>query len=179
MCGRENAVLYIQEIINNKCNQIYICKSCEASSNIMEKFLEVEFDNINNNIEGISCNKFIHNKKKKKENTNKVCKSCGYSLDDFLNTNRLSCSKCYEYFKYEINKKIKKIHKKTKHIGNIANKYLSYSNIEHNISKYEEEITNLVKMEKYEQAAILRDKLNTLKSNLIYKQNKSKEKNVH
>ena len=36
ICGKEKAVLHIQEIIGNERHQINICKECEINGNIME-----------------------------------------------------------------------------------------------------------------------------------------------
>ena len=110
ICGKENAVLHINEKIGNNSYQIHICKNCEINGNLIEKCLELEFNNINTifpNYKSIPSKK----KKKKTSNSNKLCKVCGYSLDDFLKTGLVSCPKCYEYLKSDINKAVKKIHK--------------------------------------------------------------------
>ncbi|WP_295158857.1 excinuclease ABC subunit B [uncultured Brachyspira sp.] len=177
ICGKEKAVLHIQEIIGNERRQINICKDCEISSNVIEKCLELEF----NNIDTIFPNyKSLPSKKKKKKysDTNKICKVCGYSLDDFIRTGIVSCPKCYEYFKSELNKYIKKIHRENKHIGKISNKNLTNKDIEAKINKYKEEIELLIKIEKYEEAALIRDKLEYLKKDLISKKTKSEKKDV-
>lgn len=177
ICGKEKAVLHIQEIIGNERRQINICKDCEVSGNIMEKCLELEFHNIDTIFPNY---KSLPSKKKKKKTSisNKICKVCGYSLDDFLRTGIVSCPKCYEYFKSELNKSIKKIHRENKHIGKISNKNLTNRDIETKIDKYKEEIELLIKIEKYEEAALIRDKLEHLKKDLISKKTKSEKKDV-
>ncbi|CRF34970.1 excinuclease ABC subunit B [Brachyspira suanatina] len=177
ICGKEKAVLYIQEIIGNERRQIHICKECEINGNIIEKCLELEF----NNIDTIFPNyKSLPSKKKKKKtpHSNKICKVCGYSLDDFLKTGVVSCPKCYEYFKSEISKHIKKIHRENKHIGKISSRNLTNKDIESKINKYREEIELFIKIEKYEEAALIRDKLEHLKKDLISKKTKSEKKDV-
>ena len=119
ICGKEKAVLHIQEIIGNERHQINICKECEINGNIMEKCLELEFDNIDTafpNYRSLPSKK----KKKKVPNSNKVCKVCGYSLEDFLKTGAVCCPKCYEYLKSDLSKAVKKIHRENKHIGKIC-----------------------------------------------------------
>lgn len=178
ICGKENAVLHINEKIGNNSYQIHICKNCEVNGNIIEKCLELEF----NNIDTIFPNyKSIPSKKKKKKipDSNKLCKVCGYSLEDFMRTGILSCPKCYEHLKSDINKAVKKIHKENKHIGRVSNKNLTYRDIEIKIEKYREEIELLIKIEKYEEAALIRDKLENLQKDLISKKNKSEKKDVH
>lgn len=177
ICGKEKAVLHIQEIIGNERHQINICKDCEVNGNIMEKCLELEFDNIDTvfpNYRSLPSKK----KKKKIPNTNKVCKVCGYSLDDFLKTGIISCPKCYDSFKSDMSKVVKKIHRENKHIGKISNKNLTYKNIESKIEQYQQEIDLLIKIEKYEEAALIRDKLESLQKDLISKKSKSEKKDV-
>ncbi len=177
ICGKEKAVLHIQEIIGNERRQINICKDCEISNNIIERCLELEF----NNIDTIFPNyKSLPSKRKKKKHSDssKICKDCGYSLDDYLKTGILSCPKCYEHFKSELNKSIKKIHRENKHIGKISSKNLTNKDIETKINKYKEEIELLIKIEKYEEAALIRDKLEYLKKDLISKKTKSEKKDV-
>ncbi|WP_300366723.1 excinuclease ABC subunit B [Brachyspira sp.] len=177
ICGKEKAVLHIQEIIGNERRQINICKECERNGNIIEKCLELEFNNIDTifpNYKSLPSKK----KKKNKSDSNKVCKVCGYSLDDFIRTGIVSCPKCYEYFKSDLNKSIKKIHRENNHIGKISRKNLTNIDIETKINKYKEEIELLIKIEKYEEAALIRDKLEHLKKDLISKKTKSEKKDV-
>ncbi|MEI0540058.1 excinuclease ABC subunit B [Brachyspira pulli] len=178
ICGKEKAVLHIQEIIGSERHQINICKDCENNGNIIEKCIELEF----NNIDAVFPNyRSLPSKKRKKKipDTNKVCKVCGYSLADFLKTSIVSCPKCYEHFRTDLGKVIKKIHRENKHIGKISNKNRSYRDIEVQIEKYKEEIELLKKIEKYEEAALIRDKLEILHKDLISKKIKSEKKDVH
>ena len=177
ICGKEKAVLHIQEIIGNERHQINICKECEINGNIMEKCLELEFDNIDTafpNYRSMPSKK----KKKKVPNSNKVCKVCGYSLEDFLKTGTICCPKCYEYLKSDLSKAVKKIHRENKHIGKISNKNLSFRDIESKIEEYKEKIELLIKIENFEEAALIRDKLETLQHDLISKKTKSEKKDV-
>ncbi len=175
ICGKEKAVLHIQEIIGNERRQINTCRDCEANGNIIEKCLELEF----NNIDAVFPNyKSLTSKKKKSNPSVKICKVCGYSLDDFLKTETASCPKCYEYFKTEISRSIKKIHRENKHIGKISNKNITDRDVETKINQFKEKIELLIKIEKYEEAALIRDKLEYLKKDLISKKTKSEKKDV-
>ena len=178
-CGCDEAVLHIKEIINGEQYEINICKNCEIEKNIIEKCLELEANNLSSILENYEPAPIKTRKNHNKEYEEKHCNFCGYSLSDFLETNTLSCPKCYEAFKSYINKNLKKIHKSSKHVGKVAKNNINIKDIELEIEKYNNAIELLVKNESYEEALVLKNKVIDLQNFLIAKKNISEKKDAN
>ncbi len=178
-CGCDEAVLHIKEIIDGEQYEINICRKCEVEKNIIEKCLELEAHNLSNILEHYKHTPIKIKKNSSKEYEEKNCEYCGYALSEFLETNTLSCPKCYEAFKSYINKNIKKIHKSSKHIGKIANNNIKTKDIELEIYKYNNAIELLVENESYEEALILKNKVIELQNILTGKKNISERKDAN
>jgi protein arginine kinase activator len=91
------------------------------------------------------------------------CEKCGYTLYDYTKTGLFGCPECYNTFNDSLDELFLKIHGKNKHVklNKDKNKNNSLNN-EEKINKLKEEIKHLIKEEKYEEAAIVRDKIKAL-----------------
>ncbi len=84
----------------------------------------------------------------------KRCHTCGCTLSHISEKGRVGCADCYEVFKNELLPYIKRVHGNTKHIG----KTPILENI-NEIKELKETLNRLIAEEKYEQAAVIRDKI--------------------
>ncbi len=90
------------------------------------------------------------------------CPGCGLSYQNFRNTGKLGCSKCYSTFRNPITGTLKQIHQNVHHTGKIpAGSALELKKKRH----YEElkaQLQKAVSEENYEQAALLHKQLKAL-----------------
>lgn len=85
------------------------------------------------------------------------CSGCNMKLSDFLKIKKIGCSKCYEAFAGSISILLENCHDgNSKHCGKVP------KNKQFELVRLEEELKKLVKNEKYEDAAIVRDKIKKL-----------------
>lgn len=179
ICGKNLAVLHIKESIGNKKYEMHICEECEKKMNIMEKCIELEFNNLHTIFPESKPIVNLKNKNtKKRKIKDKICPSCGYSLREFIKTGIMSCPKCYENFSESIAKHVRKIHTYNKHLGRVANKNLTNRDIEEKIKQYEATMDMLIKIENYEEASIIKNKIENLKQTLNIKETLSENKDV-
>jgi protein arginine kinase activator len=169
ICKNNKATIHIKDIFlanseETKESEVHVCRECAFSNNLYSKHLELNTPSINNYDELVTTeNSVIKQKKIKKTNKTIICKTCGYSLEEFKATNTLSCNACYENFDKYILKLVKKIHGENKHIGRSPHK-IRYLLEKDSIKKIlEHQLTDLVKKEEYEKAAQIRDNINKLK----------------
>ena len=178
ICRKEKAVLHITEQIGEEFEKISICKKCNEELRIIEKCLEYNDNEAFSvlpklpNHQSVSIKKVSKNKKHYK----KICNVCGYSLNDFFTTKIVACPKCYKSFGDFADRIVKKIHGANKHIGKISNRNLSNEDIEKEISNRKAMLELLKKMEKYEEANKLKNRIKNLEVLISKKSEKIEEK---
>jgi protein arginine kinase activator len=102
------------------------------------------------------------------------CNTCGSSFNDIVKGGHIGCSDCYEKFSDKLEPSIRKIHGKTKHIG----KFISYDESEdkkehkkpeakkevNQIDALNEQLKVAIEEQRFEDAAVLRDKIKDLRA---------------
>lgn len=154
-CGKKEANVKYYENINGKKQTLYFCEECA------KKIGFSNFSDISSLFSPIftSIPEFDLLEKKK-------CNMCGCTIDDYLKSGMLGCENCYKVFEDNINELIYKINGKNKHIKlseikNIENEDAA-ARKKYKIKALKEELENMVKEEKYEEAAIIRDEIKSL-----------------
>ncbi len=93
------------------------------------------------------------------------CPQCGCDEEWFSMTGLLGCPSCYEAFREDILGYLKKEQKGDLHVGSTPSWYdEEQENISVEIRKLEENLRRLVREERYEEAADLRDRIQSLSS---------------
>jgi protein arginine kinase activator len=156
-CKKTSAVVHCVEMANGKSVGRHLCYECFKSFNKASSddtfILSTElFKELLNDL------KIIHN-----EEINKIkCPHCGITWEQIKKTGRFGCAYDYELFKADIAKMLKQHHGSISHIGKfpINNKKMRDATI----GRLDQEMKEAVKVENYEKAAELRDKINQLVS---------------
>ena len=100
------------------------------------------------------------------------CSKCNRSYDDFIETGKFGCDNCYDVFSDNIDSLLKRIQGSNRYIGKRIN---NTNIIEKNnktviddkkdkIRKLKLKINELVKLEKYEEAAKVRDEIKKIEA---------------
>ncbi len=155
-CGKYKATTHIRTIINGVIHEQKLCSNCaneqglnlspQTSLSGMLASMLGEFSLVN-------------------AKTEKKCPICGASFENIAKSGKAGCSECYKTFKTELLPYLKRVHGSTKHIGKIPNEnVVSSGTADETISKLKTELSNLVAEEKYELAAVIRDKIKKLEA---------------
>jgi protein arginine kinase activator len=125
---------------------------------------------------GMSTVENISNQHRK---TQDKCEYCSTTLDEIRETGRVGCAMCYKIFKDSLHPIIKKVHGSTQHVGHApegltqdvtVNKEQFIEEkknpVEDQINILKDEMKNAIKLEDYEQAAVLRDRIRLLEENV-------------
>lgn len=148
-CKQRQATTHIKTVVNGVVREYNLCSACAANSgyakNSLAGMLASMFGDIpNNQLLG---------------NTTK-CSVCGSTFADIANSGKVGCSECYITFYDELLPYLKRVHGSTKHAGKIPNNApLVVKPKENTIDDLKVELARLVSEEKYEQAAVVRDKI--------------------
>lgn len=89
---------------------------------------------------------------------------CGFTLENFSQTGRLGCSKCYTTFKSLIDERLDSLHKGVTHTGKKIDLPLTKESLTKKISSLQDALKVAVMDENFEQAAKLRDQLTTVET---------------
>ncbi|EAC8433578.1 excinuclease [Listeria monocytogenes] len=162
-CGENKAVIAFQQLNEaGKVESLYLCEDCATEKALssekdlvkaMDTFSEVALDFLT--------------LLQKEENAQKeiVCGNCQLSFEEFLQTNRVGCSECYEAFKEQLVPIIGRVQNGYKnHVGKVPTEIERAEGIQNEISHLQEKLAQLVKNEEFEEAAIVRDEIKALRA---------------
>lgn len=160
-CGKNEANTHYKRVINGKKEEMYLCEECAKELGVMNDFsfepfsMDTFFGNLLgagaaalNSIAGVDR-----------------CTYCGSSFNDIVNSGKVGCANCYDRFESKLNPSIEKLHGRTRHVG----KSVSYTVEEDEeqesvdeLTKLKEEMKLAIKEQRFEDAAVLRDKIKNL-----------------
>ncbi len=163
-CNEREANTHIKRNINGKKEEMYLCDKCAEELGVMKEFEFEPFgafanDSLFGNLltAGVSALNTLTGIDR--------CTYCGSTWSDIVNSGRVGCDHCYEKFESRLEPSLERLHGKTKHIG----KTVSYTEEEEAETKPESEVEKLkaelktaIQEQRFEDAAVLRDKINEL-----------------
>ncbi len=153
-CGHNHATTHIKTVINGIVREYNLCNSCASQMGYG-----------GGSITGMLASMF-GDAVLPQSNAEKRCEACGTTFSEITHTGKMGCAECYEAFKEELLPYIKRVHGATTHIGKTQNsKPIAEKRDEITIDGLRQELSRLVKDEKYEQAAIIRDKIKEMEGN--------------
>ena len=147
-CNKNHATTHIKTVVNGIVREYNLCSECAAKSGYGS-----------NTITGMLASMLGDMPTLKLQNQ-KTCQVCGATFADIAHNGKMGCSECYNTFKEEILPYLKRVHGATQHTGKIPNRApLIVRPKEKTIDELRQELSRLVAEEKYEQAAVVRDKI--------------------
>ena len=161
-CHENDANTHITKVINGKREEMHLCSECAEKLGVMDEFSFEPFsmDSFFGNLLGAGASAL-----------NALtgidrCGYCGSSFNDIVNTGRVGCANCYDKFEDKLAPSIEKLHGRTKHVG----KSVTYTEEAEEETKAEiseeaklkEELKKAVQEQRFEDAAVIRDKINAL-----------------
>ena len=160
ICEKNNATIHFTKIINGHVEEKHLCDLCAKDS----KDLELNFDfpfsfqKLFTGLMGI--------KQEEEIKTEEITCECGLTNKRLTEVGRFGCAKCYDTFKDDIEPLIKGIHGHNRHEGKIP-KGISEKVLNKKVMKsLQSELKEAISKENFEQAAIIRDEINELKSQI-------------
>jgi len=162
-CRNREATIHLTEIIKDVKSEVHLCEICAREIGLNSKlsnfsisvpemlsFLDIEeLDNL------------------KDEN---MCQNCGFTYMDYNRTGKLGCPDCYAYLDEHLRSVIIGYHGSDKHVGKSPDNHLSPLESKDSASAKNDESAEMLQRqlekavleERYEEAAILRDRINDI-----------------
>lgn len=171
-CGKDNANVRYLRNINGVKEEMNLCEECSKKLGITDigfdmpmdfsSFLGGFFDDFTNSdlLPLIGSNEESR------------CKGCNSTFEDILNSGKFGCPECYETFETEIDSLMNKLHGANRHVGRLGkaekikientNKKDNQKNDNNKLDELKSKLKELIKEEKYEEAAKVRDEIKEL-----------------
>jgi len=154
-CKKNQATFHLTAIEKNVKKEAHLCEGCAKQTGIGYKF------NFSiGNLLGSTLGKAAKGSKSK-------CPNCGFTLADIQKQMRVGCGNDYELFKEELSKVLQQIHGASTHIGKVPGPSIDprvHKEVE--MVRLKKDLDQVVKDEKYEEAARLRDRIRVLEADL-------------
>lgn len=151
-CGKNTATTQIRSIINGVVSEKHLCSKCAASESYDEIGAD-KFSQLLLSMFGDTVN--IH-----KTVQVPCCHCCGSTISDIAQSGKCGCPECYTTFYEQLLPYLRKVHGRTQHTGKSPNRVMHSSNQnENSVEQLRAVLKQLIAEEKYEQAAVVRDKI--------------------
>lgn len=159
LCNKNHATIHLTEITNNTKKELHICEECAKKKGTIHK---VSFSIAD--ILGKLADPIIG--KALKEMTSLKCPQCGMTYAEFRAKARFGCANDFEVFKAGLVPLLEKVHGSAQHCGKVPATADTTIKKESEIIKLKKELDQLVKMENFEKAAEIRDRIQLLEAEL-------------
>ena len=152
------ATMHITDIREGEVHELHFCESC--AHDYMQSTDPDPSDS-----PGAFPFKFA-NEQSLSELDQSECPNCGITFREFRSQGRLGCPHDYVAFGAELLPLLENIHGETQHCGKVPKRAPAASQRQYQLIKLRNELRSAVDEEKYEDAARLRDEIQTLETEL-------------
>lgn len=158
-CNKKDATIHYTKIINGEADELHLCDECAMGDH--------EFDtsfSFHKLLTGLIDN--VQSVPLKEKDEDIKCNFCGLAYNEFRQTGRLGCANCYKTFESKLIPLLKGIHGNNEHMGKVPKRANQDIVKKREIDKLRDRLDLLIVREAFEEAAILRDKINELEDQL-------------
>lgn len=159
-CNHNEATTHIKKNVNGNVTEMHLCSDCARELGVMEEFSPESFFNdtffgnfLGAGVPAMNILSGIDH-----------CEYCGSIFNDIVKSGRVGCANCYSKFEDRLQPTITKMHGNAKHIGKNVT-YTEEKEAEPEISeldKLKNDLKLAIKEQRFEDAAVLRDKINEM-----------------
>ena len=155
-CTKKTTIHFTQ-IINNKVYKLDMCEDCPLKKEVIDpgNFSLTDIFKAGESDSAVS-----------QQHGDLVCESCGMTQVDFEKRGRFGCPDCYTYFAPAVRTMVKDMHYGTVHRGKKPRLALQRIDLNQKIEALKDELNESIESENFEQAAVLRDKIFEIESQL-------------
>ena len=162
-CKKEEASIHLTEIIKDVKSEVHLCETCAREIGLNSKLSNFSLS-VPEMLSFLEVNEVSGN-----EQEDTACRMCGTTFMQYSRQGKLGCADCYTQLESSLAAVIRSYHGDRKHVGKMPVNYSS-DEIENVVEKIDEEglsirelqerLQNAVMDERFEDAAVLRDRIN-------------------
>jgi protein arginine kinase activator len=149
------ATIHLTQIVDNKIYKVDLCEDCPHKKVVTDP-------------EGFSLAEFLLNPESLTSLNKELvrCEQCGFTPSDFKKIGRFGCPACYETFKHLLRPVLTNMHRDCTHRGKIPEKAIKRIDLTKRLGELSVSLADAVKLENYEEAAKVRDEINSLRERI-------------
>jgi protein arginine kinase activator len=155
-CHINPANIHLTQIVHNEVTMQHLCEECAKKKGI-SIVIEEEQNSMQSDIQKSTKKHRIE----KKEDLKIICSTCRMSLAEFKQKGWLGCSNCYSLFEKDIKALLIQVHGTNEHKGKRYSVSRKKSDSKEDLLYLRSELQNAIRNEKFELAAVIRDKINS------------------
>ena len=157
ICGKHNASILVQQIVNGTAKELYLCKACAKKHNLYadEQKMHLSLKTI---FEGL-LPKVIKQKPSPGAPHSDVCPECGTPLRFVQEKKTIGCPHCFFYFRKTVVQLMQESSEDIFYEGRVPDQLETCQDTELSLQQLESELQKAVNNEEYELAAYFRDKI--------------------
>ena len=156
VCGRRESVIHVQQIIGNETIDMHLCDICAQDRGVSQKDDKVELS-LSQLLTGL-----LQVKEGGEQESQNECSTCGTKVADLRKEGRLGCPGCYASFASEIRKMHQRLSGAVRHRGKLPQSLKTYKELLIDRERLKSQLTDAVKNEDYETAAVLSDQIKSI-----------------
>lgn len=160
-CGQRQAEVFFQKVINGHKEEVHLCSQCAAGETVGFNFQMDPTSTFQNFLTSLMDQQSFFSPTYKYDQQVQ-CPHCQLSYENFRQAGRLGCSECYQAFKPLLGSFLQRIHGSDKHTGKIFGETDQLSKVKLEIKALQKQLQKAVELEKFEEAAEIRDKIKEL-----------------
>ena len=170
-CGNRPANVHITKMVNGVKSEFHLCEECAREKGELSLISESTFSfpslltGLLQTGHGIGMPVSMPGRRMVER-----CNNCQLAFSTFTNRGFLGCSECYSQFGPRLEPLIRRIHGNCQHTGKVPKRIGGTAGIRREIENLRNHLEKLVSDEKYEEAAIVRDKIKVLENRLANKE---------
>lgn len=153
ICKQREATVFFTQIINGQKTQMSLCSQCAGANAV-----KIDINSLLTGLLGFNY------KSEKTSDSVKKCDQCGMTAEEFNNTGKMGCSRCYEVFFEPMQDLLTRVHGNTSHRGKVPKKFQHEQSAEEQVELLKKELQECIQTEAYERAAQIRDRIRYLQS---------------
>lgn len=171
-CKSNNASVHYRYNDNGKVTETHLCAECAKASGLLfdnssvssgfmsdkngfgDNFTKIPFSSL------FGGNYYM----KPQSTVLRVCPGCGMTENEFRNSGKLGCERCYSVFSDLVEVLLKKMHLSTEYKGKIPSGRNEALSAKRKIEKLKDDMQRAVENQEYEQAAKIRDMIKALEN---------------
>lgn len=166
-CGVRPATIHLTTFTNGEKQDKNLCATCLTKYKM--NLSAIDIGNLAGLLGGFIEKALTAKKEEADAGFSAVCETCGTDYRQFKRNGFLGCADCYQAFREPIEEMLSRMHGNAQHVGRIPGGVNSQVSIKLQIDKLKQQLTRAVAEEEYEQAALLRDRIRALTSELKVK----------
>lgn len=156
-CNINPATIHLTHIVHNEVIVQHLCEECAKN-----KGISIIVENGHLSLSKTGKKQKLEHQTKLNHKKERTCPFCQMTFAEFKVNGRLGCSHCYTAFEKEIDALLVQVHGASQHRGKRYQKcHQSIENVD-DIKYLRSELDNAIRSEKFELAALIRDKINTV-----------------